>query len=398
MKFGQYIELFEDVPVGLKNKEIWFDYLKEKYSKSKDLDKLFISFVNVDKVGINPKSPYDTPIGVYTYPLEWVLEEEDVPFRGEIKPKKVKVLKVVSGKVLNDDLTDAELNHYKEILKKKYQIESTELLEWNNKARKKTPFGKLWNITRILSLKLSKNKPEKAAKDMDDDELVDALSGINKTPAKNSAVIWNKLLRELGFDYVQDSGGGIIHPSEPTQAVFLTPKAYKVIDEEFVDSEERFKETNGKETKEILEKIQKDGWSRELIDKLIKEKKTKLLKVFHMGTETSDDALSFSIWVSSHTTKESAYKYFEKLLPYFLKNNELENIDYYIEVAVESWLNNKEHIKILLKLLSLKSDRKFSKNFFNNKGKYLLKFLKDYITNEDLKTREYFIKYLEENL
>ena len=77
MKFGQYIELFEDVPVGLKNKEIWFDYLKEKYSKSKDLDKLFISFVNVDKVGINPKSPYDTPIGVYTYPLDNVIAEGD---------------------------------------------------------------------------------------------------------------------------------------------------------------------------------------------------------------------------------------------------------------------------------------------------------------------------------
>jgi len=393
MKFGQYIELFEDVPVGLKNKELWLDYLKEKYSKSKDLDKLYVSFVNVDKIGINPKSPYDTPIGVYTYPLEFVLEEEDVPFRGEIKPKKVKVLKALSEKVLDAYLTEAELNHYKDILKKQYKIDSVELLEWNNKARKKTAFGKLWNITRMLSLKLSKNKPEKSAKDMTPDELADALSGVNKTPAKNSAVIWNKLLRDLGFDYVQDNGFGIIHPSEPTQAVFLTPKAYKVIDEEFVDTEERFKETHNKETKDLIEKIQKDGWSPKLINKIIEEKRYSLLKVFQITGDKSDDALSLSIWLS----KNGNNKLFEKLLPYFLKNNKLENIDFYIGIAIESWLDNKENYVPLLKLLSLKPDIKFDKEILKTHPIRLLNFLRNYITNDDLKTREAFIKYIEEN-
>jgi hypothetical protein len=394
MKFGQYIELFEDVPVGLKNKELWLDYLKEKYSKSKGMDKLYVSFVNVDKIGINPKSPYDTPIGVYTYPLEWVLEEEDVPFRGEIKPKKVKVLKRLSEKVLNDDLTEAELNHYKDILKKQYKIDSVDLLEWNNKARKKTPFGKLWNITRMLSLKLSKNKPEKSAKDMTPDELADALSGVNKTPAKNSAVIWNKLLRDLGFDYVQDNDFGIIHPSEPTQAVFLTPKAYKVIDEEFVDSEERFKHTHNQETKDLIEKIQKDGWSPKLINKIIEEKRYSLLKVFQLdGIERADDALSLSVWLS----KNDGNKLFEKLLPYFLKNNKLENIDFYINVAIEFWLDDKKNYEPLLKLLSLKTDIKFDKEILENHITRLLTFLRNYITNDDLKTREAFIKYLEDH-
>lgn len=33
---------------------------------------LFVSFTSVDKLGINPKSEYDTPIGIYAYPALYV--------------------------------------------------------------------------------------------------------------------------------------------------------------------------------------------------------------------------------------------------------------------------------------------------------------------------------------
>jgi len=388
MKFSEYIELFEDVPVGLKNKELWLDYLKEKYSKSKDLDKLYVSFVNVDKIGINPKSPYDTPIGVYTYPLEFVLEEEDVPFRGEIKPKKVKVLKRLSEKVLNDDLTEAELNHYKDILKKQYKIDSVELLEWNNKARKKTPFGKLWNIARMFSLKLSKNKPEKSPKDMTPDELADALSGVNKNPAKNSAVIWNKLLRDLGFDYVQDNGFGIIHPSEPTQAVFLTPKAYKVIDEEFVDTEERFKHTHNKETKDLIEKISKGRWNYHLVEKILEDKKYKFLKI----TDSDDvlDALDYTIKIDNGIL-------FDKIFKYFLKNNKLENFEFYFKGAIEENYDNENHFKILNKLINLEDERMYSKEISSGYLTKLSIYLKrDLEHSQYVKNRKEIIDRLED--
>ena len=29
---------------------------------------LFVSFTTVDKLGINPQSHYDTPLGIYSYP------------------------------------------------------------------------------------------------------------------------------------------------------------------------------------------------------------------------------------------------------------------------------------------------------------------------------------------
>lgn len=63
MDLKEYVEtILEDKPIGDKNKEIWLDYLVKNYSK--DNDDLFVSFVSVDKIGINPNSSYKTPNGV----------------------------------------------------------------------------------------------------------------------------------------------------------------------------------------------------------------------------------------------------------------------------------------------------------------------------------------------
>lgn len=43
-----------------------WDYL-EKYKNDPDV---YISFTEIDKIGINPKSKYNTPIGIYCYPLK----------------------------------------------------------------------------------------------------------------------------------------------------------------------------------------------------------------------------------------------------------------------------------------------------------------------------------------
>ena len=87
MKFSEYIK--EDKPVGKKNKELWLEYLKKTYKPDENL---FVTFVSEDKAGINPKSPYDTPLGVYAYPLKFAMEEK-IPYRGQNKPKKIKILK-----------------------------------------------------------------------------------------------------------------------------------------------------------------------------------------------------------------------------------------------------------------------------------------------------------------
>jgi hypothetical protein len=55
-----------------------------------DMRDLYISYTGLDKIGINPVSGYNTPIGVYCYPLEYALKRmkasndpSDVPYMGK---------------------------------------------------------------------------------------------------------------------------------------------------------------------------------------------------------------------------------------------------------------------------------------------------------------------------
>lgn len=225
MDLKEYLDkvLCEDKPIGDKNKEIWLDYLKEKYSK--DNEDLFVSFVSVDKIGINPNSSYKTPNGVYTYPMNFLVKGNKVPFRGRSAPKKIKILKAKSEKVLDHNLSKEEYEELRikliekseEKLKKgdkdkelnRIQSIKNHIRTLESYAISKTPFGKLWSVTRSLA----------------------------KTPNE-----WSKILIDLGFDWVNDKGAGIIHENEPTQAVFLSPKAYDVVDEEYISTEERYKD------------------------------------------------------------------------------------------------------------------------------------------------------------
>lgn len=216
MKFLEFYRLNEAKPVGDKNKELWLDYLKKNYS-DKDVSDLFVSFVSVDKIGINPKSTFKTPNGVYTYPMKFLLDEIFVPFRGMNKPKKIKILKAVSDKVLDHSLSNKK---YKivvyELIKKyrdRFDVNNIEkyLEDFEEMNSDENNYKKLWKLT--FQIKTNSND-------------------------------WSKMLIDLGFDWSNDKGEGIIHPSEPTQAVFLNPKSYKVVDEEFVDTEQRYKDRN----------------------------------------------------------------------------------------------------------------------------------------------------------
>ncbi len=52
---------------------------------------IYISYTSIDKIGINPKSSYNTPFGIYTYPLKGTIWNEiekakdshAVPFAGD---------------------------------------------------------------------------------------------------------------------------------------------------------------------------------------------------------------------------------------------------------------------------------------------------------------------------
>lgn len=338
MRFLEFLKTInEDIPVGpLKNKELWLDYLKKNF---KTPDGLFVTFVSVDKVGANPKTVHDTPIGVYTYPLEYVFEEEDVPFRGETKSSKIKVLKNKTNKILSNDLSDGEYEQKIKLIEKimknsgKYtpEVESETkdyIKRWEQAARKDTNFGCLWNVTRMLSMDYYSKKNASNL----------------KGPTKNNPAAWTKLLLEIGYDVAIDNGSGTIHPHEPTQAVFFNPSAYKVVGEEFVDTEERYSKTQRmKDSNDPLD-ITKNGYAPSDIREILKTKNYRLLKI---STDKDFDALSYSIRQqgSDPSMFRNIVKYFQKdikehFVDYFnralthLNSSETENeiVDYFIKL------------------------------------------------------------------
>ena len=175
-----------------------------------------VTFTSTLKLGINPKTAYNTVAGIYFYPAEYYRSVKGkVPFASS---SQYATIVKISGNILNitsitedevvrqftklenmlTELCDAAGKDYNLILKKYKEVKE----KYSNS---KFPGTALWQTVWQLSM---------------------ALNG-----CKNKANIytWNKILRDLGYDIVIDNGSGTIHPNEPTQGVALVPAAIKSI-------------------------------------------------------------------------------------------------------------------------------------------------------------------------
>ena len=178
---------------------------------------LFISFTGVDKLGINPQSKYNTPLGIYAYPAKYASEilgdydaATSLPFAGDSPYAN---LFNARGNIV--DVSNMSLDQNIEYGKKMAEIwakvsekswkESVDEVESiindaeDNARFRAYPGGQFWYTTMRVSEKLLAKK-----------------WGIK------DSVAWNKLFRLLGIDGVIDTGIGIVHTSEPTQAVFFS--------------------------------------------------------------------------------------------------------------------------------------------------------------------------------
>lgn len=188
---------------------------------------LFVSFTDLPKLGINPQSHYNTPIGIYAYPAEYVIDKttqygektstltmQSLPFAGG-KPWANIFRARVGANIINlKRLSEAEYNNYCErLIDLLTKIPSkfkgtTEVLDRQNAevvvlnlmedsigfARVSSSYGgRLWYITYIISGNIPGNK----------------------------SVVWTSLFRRIGIDGFVDPDTEVIHPSEPTQAVFF---------------------------------------------------------------------------------------------------------------------------------------------------------------------------------
>jgi hypothetical protein len=202
----------------------------------KDGDK-YLTFVALDKVGINPMSGYETPIGLYAYQMtSWFEKAWDntympgrrggIPFATEqpyigIVQRKVGYhngLVVIDDKAQSMRYGMTELERDIEALSKLTGVTYEDLWEWGNMSRLFTPFGRFWNASRMLAGVLTAGRHRNVRVD---GEVV---------KGSTAPVKWNALMRHVGILAVQDNGSGLIHPMEPHQTVFLSQAAWKEVE------------------------------------------------------------------------------------------------------------------------------------------------------------------------
>jgi 8-oxo-dGTP diphosphatase len=193
-----------------------------KLEKYKDDSSYFVTFTNLEKVGINPKNAFSTPIGVYAYNLKdlWKDWEAGDDFFGKDRPY-VNLLKLKTNDVLDIEnyvLDDKDLN----LLKSRYRgtIAFEDLFKLLKQDKHSIYHSKndgdiLWKLSEAVAISQS---------------LVGGIStGENGIGTEKSFTIkWNKLLRDMGYKVVLDKQS-TIHLLQSSQAVFLTPASYDLV-------------------------------------------------------------------------------------------------------------------------------------------------------------------------
>jgi len=181
-----------------------------------------ISMTEVPKLGINPQSEYNTPIGIYFYPAEYYKdiksEEDKLPFVDDAKYIQIFKInkKILDINSVDYGTLDEEFHKLLALvpqLSTEYNIDRNELnkelgflmAESLNKALVNSYGGYLWYILWKFSGILKKSK--------------------KKTNKDSNPLVWNRLFRLLGYSAVIDNGRGIIHKNEKYQGVVVDPSS-----------------------------------------------------------------------------------------------------------------------------------------------------------------------------
>lgn len=169
--------------------------------------------VSGHKIGINPKSQFSTPNGIYCYPIEHIInvfKNESSDFATD-RPFAY-VIQSIGNLLIAPDYTEENLATDRAKLERLSTEEK--MNHYVNNALVDTPAGKLWAITRGIAMEQGRTK-ERVSRGV-----------INLHPNK-----WNKIFRDLGYSGFSDiKGERIIHDNEPTQCVFFARNAFKVLE------------------------------------------------------------------------------------------------------------------------------------------------------------------------
>lgn len=279
---------------------------------SDGIAKYAITMTSLNKLGVNPLSEYKTPFGIYLYPLTSEIYSDllknTLPFASEqsnvsivrlINPTKSKWLKVdvnygfdiksLAKKVLldaekiRDELSNERWRHKAFFLINRSKLDDRASFSFNELARDDKSKSNL-----DLLLKLLDSEALHTNSGLDSQELFDLtyLASRGSTFPK-APILWNKILRNLGYDGIYDPGESVIHENEPHQACALSIKAVELV--ETFETESIRKTTNLRKRTvygfgKILEKLKSSEeisnlWNKVRVYANEKEKQELLFKI-----------------------------------------------------------------------------------------------------------------------
>lgn len=192
------------------------DDLKAAFEKYPHDGTVFFHFSDPNKLGINPRSEFDTPIGIYGYPLKSdsfkEFMHEEIPFATDrqfihfFRPRRPD--RVVVLQSLDDDAALELVKHIaaanRDVIEQhgpnspwradrdpwSHLLNVRNFIDNSSRAHVRTPGGRFWFYTWKL--------------------------------ADGNAKLWNRLFRRAGITGVVDEVDGIIHENEIEQAVFFS--------------------------------------------------------------------------------------------------------------------------------------------------------------------------------
>lgn len=200
---------------------------------------MFVNFMNLPKLGINPRSPHNTPLGVYAYPLssnniEMQIRDDRLPYMGDAR--YINIIRARGNIInLNDDDRDWKALARHVVMPYYDQLnfiddDATEekffLDLWGygvHFSKHNSDVSGFWLATMMMVLLvMNKSKPI--------DDLDDALASAHNGFTNINSAMWAQMFLNAGIDGFVDIGRGIIHINEKTQAVFFNPSVLTLVD------------------------------------------------------------------------------------------------------------------------------------------------------------------------
>lgn len=182
-------------------------------------DNIYVTFTDINKLGINPKYDFDTPLGIYCYPIKEAYRYyklgknnkqtfiETIPL---VNNRKYIIIFKTKNKntIIDSNYTKERFSRDFDLLKKEYYLKNKDLFD-------------------NFHLKIKNNNIPYL--NIIENNYSSQLYFLTYFLSKRDFIKWNKIFRFLGYDAFVDPGYSIIHKNEPCQAVFFSIKNIEII-------------------------------------------------------------------------------------------------------------------------------------------------------------------------